>query len=208
MFWYGYVPIHELIHAGACLLCGGAVEELAIDSRYGGAWLAKIFPFVVADSDYAGQLTRFSVPNGVAFAFVDLAPYALSLFGVTLLEVSRRHGSAALFSMGFLLAFAPVISVTGDYYEAASQLTSHVATSLDSDLPCGVLVSDDVFRLMNDLRESGTTGPTTVIFLVLGLLASVDLVLVTFALQVIIADRLVAETDKPQIKRIPKINLV
>ena len=69
---YGYLPIHELIHAGACLLVGGAVEELAIDSRYGGAWVAKVFPFVVADSEYAGQLTRFSVPNGVAFAFVFL----------------------------------------------------------------------------------------------------------------------------------------
>ena len=195
LFWWGYVPIHELIHAGACLLCGGTVEELAIDSRYGGAWLAKVFPFVVADSEYAGQLTRFSIPNGVAFAFVDLAPYLLSLFGVTLLEVSRRRGSAALFSLGFLLAFAPVISVTGDYYEAASQVTSYLAASLDSDLPGGVLVSDDVFRLINELGEAGRMGPGIVIFLVLGLLASVHLVLVTFALQVIVADRLVAETD-------------
>ena len=35
--WFLYVPIHELLHAAACVLTGGAVSRLEIAPMYGGA---------------------------------------------------------------------------------------------------------------------------------------------------------------------------
>jgi len=55
--WWIYVPIHELLHAAACLLAGGEVTRLEIAPQYGGALLARIFPFVVSGGEYAGRLS-------------------------------------------------------------------------------------------------------------------------------------------------------
>ena len=57
--WWVYVPIHELLHVAGCLLTGGTVSELQVAPIYGGAWLARVFPFVVSGGDYAGRLSGF-----------------------------------------------------------------------------------------------------------------------------------------------------
>jgi hypothetical protein len=57
--WWIYVPVHELLHAAACAVAGGGVSRLEIDSMYGGALLARVFPFVVSGSEYAGRLSGF-----------------------------------------------------------------------------------------------------------------------------------------------------
>ena len=55
--WWLYVPLHELLHAAACRLAGGGVSRLEIEALYGGALLARVFPFVVPASVYAGRLS-------------------------------------------------------------------------------------------------------------------------------------------------------
>jgi len=190
VLWHVYVPIHELAHAGACVLGGGTVTELAIDAQYGGKLLARVFPFVVAESEYAGRLTGFSVPNAWAYAFVDFAPFILSLFGVTLLELARRRGTAWLLSGGFILAFVPAISLTGDYYEAASLVTSRIAEFASSGVPEGMLVSDDVFRLFDELATAGLLNAVTIVSVMAGLALAAYLVLLTLALQLALSQKL------------------
>ena len=58
--WWVYVPLHELLHAAACVAAGGSISRLEIDPLYGGGLLAGIFPFVSSGSDYAGRLSGFS----------------------------------------------------------------------------------------------------------------------------------------------------
>ena len=55
------------------------------------------------------------------------------------------------------IAFAPFISVIGDYYEMASILVSRVGVMIHPPLPLGRWRSDDVFRLL-DLLSSGPGG--------------------------------------------------
>ncbi len=44
--WWVYVPLHELAHAWGCMLGGGSVSELDIDSLYGAGLLQRVFPYV------------------------------------------------------------------------------------------------------------------------------------------------------------------
>lgn len=130
--WWLYVPLHELAHALGCLAAGGEVTRLEIAPEYGAAWLARWLPFVAVGSDYAGQLTGFDTGgrDGVYLATV-LAPYLLTLFpGVpALLLCARRTGLAATAGFGASLpwALAPVLSLSGDYYEAGAILASRIA---------------------------------------------------------------------------------
>ena len=43
--WYVYVPIHELLHALGCMATGGTVTTLEVQTQYGGAVLARLFPW-------------------------------------------------------------------------------------------------------------------------------------------------------------------
>lgn len=182
--WHMYVPVHELLHVLACRLCGGSVEVLALKPRYGAHLLAKIFPFVVPESDYAGQLKGFKVPGAGAHAFVSLFPYLLSLFGVTLLDIARRRRSAPVFAAGIILACAPVFGLTGDFYEAGSLLANQFAIRLDSAFPPGLVVGDDLFALVRDLHQANRLSLPVVALVVLAQAVSLWLVLVTLALQV------------------------
>ena len=157
--WFVYVPVHELLHAYGCIVAGGEVTRLEISPEYGGALLARVFPFVVAGSEYAGQLTGFDTHGSDAIYLATvLAPYLLTIFpGVMLLERRANAGRslvlhAAAIGVALPLAFAPFISIAGDYYEAGSI----VATRLAQDsgwLPDPTrLRSDDVFKLADRLR--------------------------------------------------------
>src|SRR5512134_5555 len=79
--WFVYVPIHELMHAYGCIAAGGAVTRLEIAPEYGGALLARLFPFVASGSSYAGQLTGFDTRGSDAIYLATvLAPYLLTIF--------------------------------------------------------------------------------------------------------------------------------
>ncbi len=184
VFWHIYTPIHELLHVGACLVSGGTVTELALKPQYGGLILAKIFPFVVAESDYAGQLTGFTTPNGFAYAFVDLAPYLLSLPGLAVIELARRGKRAWLFGPGMVLAYVGLMSIPGDFYECVSLMTTKLAENHIPGAPAGVLISDDVFLSWSKLAEAGQLDATIIGLILLGVLGAVYLSLMLLAAQV------------------------
>jgi hypothetical protein len=126
--WWIYVPVHELLHAAACLAAGGEVTRLEIDPLYGGLALARIFPFVVPASDYAGRLSGFDTrgSDGIYLA-TDLGPFVLTLFpGVWALRRAGAAGKPLLFGAALPFALAPFLSATGDAYEIGSILVTRL----------------------------------------------------------------------------------
>lgn len=157
--WFVYVPLHELLHAYGCIVAGGEVTRLEISPEYGGALLARVFPFVVAGSEYAGQLTGFETHGSDAvYLATVLAPYLLTIFpGVMLIERRANAGRspvlhAAAIGVALPLAFAPFISLAGDYYEAGSIVATRLAHEGGWLLDPARLRSDDAFKLAGRLR--------------------------------------------------------
>jgi hypothetical protein len=126
--WWVYVPMHELLHAVGCLAAGGAVSRLEIDAIYGGALLARVFPWVVAGSEYAGRLSGFDTRGSDAiYLATDLLPFVLTLPGVWALRRAARARRPALFGAAAPFALAPLLSLTGDAYEIGSILVTRLA---------------------------------------------------------------------------------
>lgn len=158
--WWLYVPVHELLHAGACLAAGGRVERLEIDGMYGGALLAKIFPFVVSGSEYAGRLSGFDTGGSdLVYLATDFGPFLLTLFpGVWLLRHAVLKRRAFLFGLALPLALAPFISLTGDAYEIGSILTT-TSGPWNNAASSALLRGDDVFKKFAELRAAGAGAP-------------------------------------------------
>jgi hypothetical protein len=160
--WFVYVPIHELFHAWGCLLAGGDVTRLEISPEYGGVLLARIFPFVASGSSYAGQLTGFDTHGSDAIYLATvLAPFVLTIFvGVPLLKraarpLARPAWRPWLLGASIPIAYAPFISLVGDYYEAGAILISRLARWFDPALPLPRWRGDDVFKLGRELSDAG-----------------------------------------------------
>jgi amino acid transporter len=126
--WWVYVPLHELLHAAACRLAGGEVTRLEIDAAYGGALLARVFPFVVPASDYAGRLSGFDTGGSdLVYLATDLGPFLLTLFpGVWGLRRAAAARNGLLFGALLPFALAPFLSLTGDAYEIGSILVTNL----------------------------------------------------------------------------------
>jgi hypothetical protein len=153
--WWTYVPLHELLHAAACLIVGGSVSRLEIDGMYGGALLAKVFPFVVSGSSYAGRLAGFDThgSDGIYLA-TDLGPFLLTLFpGVWWLRRAARRGLPVLFGASLPFALAPFLSLTGDAYEIGSLLTTQLPPWGREPLR-GLLRGDDLLLRIEALRAA------------------------------------------------------
>lgn len=176
VFWHVYTPIHELLHVAACLLGGGTVSELALKPQYGGTLLAEVFPFVVADSDYAGQLTGFTTPNDWVYAWVDLAPYLLSGPGLLLLVWAVQKRRAWLFGPALVLTWVPLMSFSGDFFELVGLAATRLVPWLAPGQPARLLVSDDGFKLVGVLAEGdllwGPLGLVTVLMFVVAVWAA------------------------------------
>ncbi len=149
--WWLYVPVHELMHAFACLATGGTISRLQIDPLYGGALLARLLPFVESGGDYAGRLVGFDTGGRDAvYLATDFGPYLLTLFpGVWAMRRAGERGAAFFFGFWLPVALAPFISLTGDAYE----IGSIVVTWLPPWAGLEELRGDDVFRLMPELAE-------------------------------------------------------
>jgi hypothetical protein len=136
--WWLYVPVHELLHAAACRLAGGEVTRLQIAPLYGGAWLARLLPFVSAGGDYAGRLSGFDTHGSdLVYLAADLGPFVLTVFpGVWWLRRAARRAHhprlappawrASLFGAALPVALAPFLSLTGDAYEIGSILVTRL----------------------------------------------------------------------------------
>ena len=163
--WWIYVPMHELAHAFGCMLGGGSVSRLDIDPIYGAALLQRVFPFVSVGSEYAGQLTGFDTRGSdVTYLLTDFLPFlGTILIGVPMLRGAGRadlnpNAQAMLFGAAIPVAFAPFISLTGDYYEMGSIIVSRLATWVDGG---GVFTrwrSDDLFKLAEQLFGAEGSG--------------------------------------------------
>lgn len=189
--WWVYVPIHELFHAFGCMLGGGTVTELAISPKYGGAILAKIFPFVSPGSDYAGQLTGFDTGGSdLTYLLTDFLPFLLTIFiGVPLLRSARRSsplGASIKLGVSLPIAFAPFISFSGDYYEMGSIIVSRIASAFDPSLEPGRWRSDDLFKLSDKLFFSGYSyGAGDVAGVILSFILGIFLIYATYFLGVL-----------------------
>jgi len=126
--WWVYVPLHELLHAAACRASGGGVTRLEIDRLYGGALLARVFPFVTPASAYAGRLSGFDTRGSDwIYLATDLGPFVLTLFpGVWALRRAAAAGNGLLFGASLPFALAPFLSLTGDAYEIGSIVATHI----------------------------------------------------------------------------------
>jgi len=162
--WLVYVPIHELLHAYGCIWTGGEVTRLEIDAIYGAALLARVFPFVVVGSAYAGQLTGFDTGGSdLVYLATVFAPFLLTIaVGVPLLcsaaRERRPYAAAAKLGVAIPVAFAPAISLPGDFYEIGSILVSRVATWLYPSFDPARWRSDDVVRLAAELPGGWSVG--------------------------------------------------
>lgn len=162
--WWVYVPLHELLHVLGCIISGGSVSRLDLSPVYGAVFLQRFFPFIHAGSDYAGQLTGFDTAGRDSTYLVTVfLPYALTVIpGVPLLKAaslaatSPRRGSI-LFGISIPLAYAPFISLTGDYYEMASIITSRLAAWAFPGFNPHHWRSDDLLKLSRELLFRGDT---------------------------------------------------
>jgi hypothetical protein len=188
--WWVYVPIHELLHAAGCALAGGRVETLQISPLYGGALLARVFPWVEAGGEYAGRLSGFDTGGSTwVYLAADLAPFVLTLFpGVWAMRLAARGGRAVPFGVSLPFAFAPLLSSTGDAYEIGSlAITSTPAWSAPAQR--ALLRGDDLFRLSAELVRAEASGEVWLGF-ALATVCGVLWVFLTYALASAIASGL------------------
>ncbi len=154
--WWIYVPLHEFLHVAGCLLGGGQVETLHLDPLYGGHIFASLFSFVSAGGEYAGRLTDFDTgESDWVYALAVYLPFCLTLPGFQLMKWSGNSSRSLPFGLALPFAFAPVISLTGDFLELGSlalfqpwQGTESIHRSL---------ISDDLFRLIEELGSETST---------------------------------------------------
>jgi len=158
--WWLYVPVHELLHAAGCVVAGGSVSRLEIEALYGGALLARIFPFVVSGSDYAGRLSGFDTHGSdLVYLVTDLAPFLVcSLPAVFFLRRAGRRARPFCFAALLPWALAPFLSLTGDAYEIGS-LAVRQLPPWNAPPVREVLVADDLAREWQTLRRLGNAAP-------------------------------------------------
>ncbi len=150
--WWVYVPVHELLHAAACVATGGEVSRLEIDRLYGGSLLARVFPFVVPASEYAGRLSGFDTRGSDwIYLATDFGPFLLTLFpGVWLLRRAAAARRPALFGAALPFALAPFLSLQGDAYEIGSILVTRLPPWTAAGMR-DLLRGDDLFKKMEEL---------------------------------------------------------
>lgn len=154
--WWVYVPLHELLHAAGCVLTGGTVERLQISPLYGGHLFAALFSWVEAGGEYAGRLAGFDTGgNDWIYLATDLAPYLLTLVpGVWALRLAARRGSRFFFALFLPVAFAPLISLTGDAYEIGALAVVNLPSWSDP-ASRALLLGDDLLRRAGALVGQG-----------------------------------------------------
>ncbi len=186
-YWL-YVPLHELLHAFACMATGGTVTRLEIAPLFGGGLLARVFPWVVSGGEYAGRLSGFDTGGSdLVYLATDLGPFLLTLWpGVWLLRRAARRRQAALYGASLPFALAPFLSLTGDAYEIGSILTTRLSPWSDT-ATLALLRGDDLLKKVPELAALASPPWAG---LVLAALLGVAWAFATYALAGWIASRL------------------
>ncbi|MDP3939367.1 MAG: hypothetical protein Q8R92_14695 [Deltaproteobacteria bacterium] len=154
IMWWLYVPLHELAHAGGCVSCGGEVRRMTLAPAYGGSIAARHFAWIDDDTPYAGQLADFTTGNSdLCYLWLVLAPYLATPLARPLFRRAGRGGAPIAFAAGAILASAPLVSIPGDFYEAASIVVTRVAASALPNVDA--LRSDDLPALVTRLASPG-----------------------------------------------------
>lgn len=150
--WWLYVPVHELLHALGCLAAGGEVTRLEIGRLYGGELWARLVPWVVPGSEYAGRLSGFDTHgDDLTYLVTDLAPFVLTLFpGVWLLRRAGQRRQPFFWGLALPMALAPFLSLTGDAYEIGSILTTQLWPWSSPELR-ELLRGDDLFKVAGEV---------------------------------------------------------
>lgn len=193
--WWIYVPLHELFHAWGCLAAGGTVSRLEIARIYGGEWVALVVPYVVPSSEYAGRLSGFDTRGSDAVYLATVfAPYVLTLLvGLPLLRLAQRTANPLILGASVPLAYAPLISLTGDYYELGSILVSRIVAPW---WPQAVLRwrSDDLPKLLGARfgSDAGNALPGDALGIATSVAVGTLLAFGTYQAGVWIADRLMS----------------
>jgi hypothetical protein len=148
--WWIYVPAHELLHVAGCFIGGGEVSRLEIQPIYGGRILARVFSFVAAESNYAGRLSGFDTHGSDwAYGLLVYFPFLLTPFGFAGLETGTRGKKAFVFGLFLPVVLAPIISLTGDFFELGSLLLFQFwPGSSDAHK---ALISDDLLLLVRQM---------------------------------------------------------
>ena len=187
--WWIYVPIHELSHVLGCLLGGGEVSRLEIAPIYGAALLQRVFPFVVVGSDYAGQLSGFDTHGSdLTYLLTDFLPFVLTiLLGVPLLRSVRAGRGGPLrnsLALGIAIpvAYAPFISIVGDYYEMGSIVVTDLVAGAAPGFGVDRWRSDDLFKLISELDRSGSLAAGDVVGIAMSFLVGLILAFATYGL--------------------------
>ena len=188
--WWIYVPIHELAHAFGCLWAGGEVSRLEIAPRYGASLLQRLFPWVVVGSDYAGRLAGFNTRgNDLIYLVTVAAPFLLTiLVGVPLLRAvpAWRHrplAPAIMLGLALPVALAPIVSLTGDYYEMGSILVSRIIAFGRPSFVLARWRSDDLLALVRErFGAGGGGGMEDALGILASFLVGVALAWLTYAL--------------------------
>jgi hypothetical protein len=138
--WWLYIPLHELMHAWGAQLGGATVTRLDIEPLYGAHLLQRIFPYVHAGSAYAGQLTGFDTHGSdLVYALTVFFPFVLSVaVGVPLFARAARTAvpgvaSTLLLGVALPIAWAPILSIGGDFYEMGAIAVSRAAAIFGVD---------------------------------------------------------------------------
>jgi hypothetical protein len=185
--WWITVPVHELLHAAGCTLAGGSVSELTIQRLYGGALLARLFDFVVAGGDYAGQLKGFDTGgNDVVYLITVAFPYLLTIFfGVSVLRIAARSGSALLHGVGMVQTAVPIASFGGDYYEMGSIVITRIFGMSPGSEYAELIRGDDIFLVMARVRDAAVPHGTPLVWA--GLVVGILFMVFTYDLSILFA---------------------
>jgi hypothetical protein len=156
-----------------CTATGGSVTTLEIQTQFGGAILAEVFPFVRAGGEYAGRLSGFDTHGSdLVYLATDALPYALSLLiGVPLLRACGRASRPLLFGPAVVLGLAPFYNLPGDYYEMGSILVTRILGEAWHPLR-----SDDIFVVLEGVWRA----PQAVLVVFTSLVVAIALAYLTW----------------------------